>query len=213
MSSHFPITMGDTLPVLTSSLMDADGAAIDLTGATVTFRMRAMESATLKVNAAATVDAPATAGKVRYAWQVADTDTPGGFFAEWRITYAAGQLTVPNEAPIVVQNRARLEDLPAVDASVVLEIRARIGSASPPSDTDLMLSYETLGTVDKVVLGVLETRLSSLLSKPAKYTIEGDSSFDYSANLQALQREVAALRNETGSVGLSVGQLVKTWER
>ena len=97
------------------------------------------------------------------------------------------------------------------DAQLV-EIRNRIGT-SALTDAEIEALYDELGTVDKVVLHVLEGRLSSLISKPAKYTIEGDSSFDYSANLQALQQEVKALRDETGSVGLSVGQLVKTWNR
>ena len=41
MPSHFYIKENDTKPVLTAFLTDANDAAINLTGATVTFNMRA----------------------------------------------------------------------------------------------------------------------------------------------------------------------------
>lgn len=93
------------------------------------------------------------------------------------------------------------------------EVRQRIGSAEPPTDAELEEWWEDLQSVDKVVLRALEGRFSALLAKPAKYTIEGDSSFDYSANLAALQKEVQGLRDETGAGGLTVGRLEATWER
>lgn len=97
-------------------------------------------------------------------------------------------------------------------AAQLADIRNRIGT-SALTDEEIEALYDELGTVDKVVLHVLEGRLTALLASPAKKTIEGDSSFDWSANLAALQKEVKALRDETGAVGLSVGRLVKTWSR
>lgn len=94
--SDFTIKQSDTLPVLSATLKDAAGAAIDLTGATVTFRMRRRgRTGPLKIDAAATV-VSALAGTVQYAWASGDTDTPGSYDAEFRLTLPAGQETVPN---------------------------------------------------------------------------------------------------------------------
>lgn len=96
------VTADDTTPSVTATLTDATGAAIDLTGATVTFRMAAPGSDTLKVNAAATVTNP-TLGQVAYAWTAADTDTPGYYLARWRIVFSSGRIaSVPNAGYLVV---------------------------------------------------------------------------------------------------------------
>jgi hypothetical protein len=77
---------GDTAPNLDATLTDSAGAALNLTGAAVTFRMRARGSTTLKVNAAATV-VSAAAGTVRYDWLSADVDTDGTYDGEFLVTY------------------------------------------------------------------------------------------------------------------------------
>jgi hypothetical protein len=212
--SEFTLTAGDTLPPLTSTLTDGLGAPINLTTATVQLRMRRVDDSALVLSEPATID-DAEAGKVRYDWAEGDTDDPGLFFAEWRITYASGaRLTVPNELPIVVNNRVRLEDLPPITVAALRTIRDRVGSGQPPTDADLAAWLEEeSGDVDKVVLRALEGRWQAMLAKPGRYTIEGDSSFDYTKNLELMQKDLAALRSSTGGTGLSVGQLVRTWER
>jgi hypothetical protein len=85
--------VGDTLPVLRQTLRNDAGAALDLTGATVQFRMREPGQA-LKVNAAAAIlDAPN--GVVQYTWLSANTDTAGLFDAEWAVSYSSNVETVP----------------------------------------------------------------------------------------------------------------------
>ncbi len=210
--STFPLSQGDTLPILTSSLVDGAGEAIDLTTATVQFRMRATDGGALVIDSPASIVGVATLGNVSYSWQSGDTDTPGYYFAEWRVTYGGGGiLTVPNETPILIRTRARLEDLAAISAQDLRLIRDQIGDASPPSDADLAALLAELSTVDRVVLSIREQRFAAALVKPAKYAIEGDSSFDYSANLAAMQKELDGQRRAAS--GLATGQLVADWPR
>ena len=94
--ADFFIKQNDTTPILQATLKDADGNAVDLTGATVRFHM-ADAAFNSKVDAAGTVhDAPN--GVVRYEWQADDTDTAGEFIAEWEVTYADNEVeSFPSE--------------------------------------------------------------------------------------------------------------------
>lgn len=98
----FSIKKGDRLPKLRMALTDSSGAALDLTNASVVFRMKSQAGGALKVNAAADVVAPATGGIVEYAWGATDTDTAGAFDAEWVLAYAGGNRTVPTSGFVTV---------------------------------------------------------------------------------------------------------------
>jgi hypothetical protein len=77
-------------------LTDADGNPVDLSSATVKFRMQPITGGAVKVDADATVLA-GTGGTVTYTWGTANLDTPGVFLAEWQATYVGGTiLTFPN---------------------------------------------------------------------------------------------------------------------
>lgn len=98
----FYIKQNDTSPALGATLKDGDGNAVDLSGATVRFHMRARGATTAKVDAAATVTGAST-GEVSYAWIAADTDTAGKFQAEFEVTYADTTVeTFPNNGYITV---------------------------------------------------------------------------------------------------------------
>lgn len=92
MTDEFRIKKNDRLPRIRALLTDSAGAVLDLTGATVQFRMRARDGAALKVNAAGV---NVGAGIVEYAWATGNTDTPGIYDAEWVLTYAGQVRTVP----------------------------------------------------------------------------------------------------------------------
>lgn len=92
MDSHFQIKSGAQNPSLDATLTKGDGTAQDLTGATVTFSMKRKRTGAVKVNAGACtiVNAPGTDGKVKYAWQSADIDTPGVYYGSFKVTGLAG---------------------------------------------------------------------------------------------------------------------------
>jgi hypothetical protein len=105
--STFYTKKGNTAIAISTVLSDANGA-VSLSGATVRFKMRQWNTVTgpinplnepavpragtAKVDAAATPDPDQSAnkGKVTYAWQAADVDTPGLFACEWEVTFAGG---------------------------------------------------------------------------------------------------------------------------
>lgn len=76
--------VGDRDPSITQQIT-AGGSPVDLTGATVKFRMRKLGSATLKVDATAAVVAPLT-GDVSYTFAAADVDTAGFYQVWWEVT-------------------------------------------------------------------------------------------------------------------------------
>jgi hypothetical protein len=100
-AADFEIPKGRLLPILTATLTDAVGA-INLTGATVRFQMRAPGATTFKVDAAATV-VSAAAGQVSYSWTGADTDTPGLYVAWFEVTYSGPAPLNAPEPPMVIE--------------------------------------------------------------------------------------------------------------
>ncbi len=76
--------VGNLDPSVTETIT-SDGVAVNLTGATVKFKMRAVGSTTLKIDANAVI-VTALEGKVRYDWQAADVDTAGFYLVWWTVT-------------------------------------------------------------------------------------------------------------------------------
>ena len=93
---------GDRLPALRMQLVDASGAPIDLTGASVAFRMRSTSGSLVTLTGTASV-VDAASGTVQFAWGVGDTATVGGYIAEWACTFAGSTLTAPTNGYVTVQ--------------------------------------------------------------------------------------------------------------
>lgn len=90
------IWRNDLLPVLTVTAAYADGSPVDLsTASSPEFHMRAEGATSTKVNAAATIESPGTAGRLSYAWAGDDTDTAGRYLAEFEVELGGKKLTFP----------------------------------------------------------------------------------------------------------------------
>lgn len=89
MKAGVVIKRGDTQPAVQITCLGGDGQAVDLTGASARFLMKAEGASAPKVDRTADVH-DAAAGLVWYAWQQGDTDTAGQFQAEVEITFGDG---------------------------------------------------------------------------------------------------------------------------
>ena len=99
----FYIKQNDTSPSMLATLQDADAAAVNITGASIRFHMRAIGSTQVATDQAVVI-VDAEAGEVRYDWQAADTATVGSYQAEFEVTYGDGSIeTFPNDGYIRVQ--------------------------------------------------------------------------------------------------------------
>lgn len=88
MSADFQIGQGDTAPALTAQLTQ-NGTPVNLTGATVEFRMAPHGTKTTTVDGTATLT-DATNGKVSYPWKASDTATPGDYDFMFVVTFSDG---------------------------------------------------------------------------------------------------------------------------
>lgn len=85
----------DTAPDLQVDILDGNGAAVDVSGASIVFNMAA--GGVPKVASGAVTIVTAASGVVKYVWQAADTTTPGIYEGEFQVTFAGGKIeTYPN---------------------------------------------------------------------------------------------------------------------
>jgi hypothetical protein len=99
---------GDTGPPLRDRLLGADGAAQDLTGASVKFNLRSPTGAALVAHGACTIITPAT-GEVEYDLQPGDLAVAGLCSREYEATLSDGTvITFPNEGYGVLVVTAQL---------------------------------------------------------------------------------------------------------
>lgn len=92
---------GDVLVVPSTTLAHADGSAVNLTGATVTFQMFPTPGGTALVNAAATV-LNIGGGIVTYLGTTGDTALSGSFTGYFVVTAASGSTAYPSDGIDVV---------------------------------------------------------------------------------------------------------------
>jgi L-aminopeptidase/D-esterase-like protein len=81
------VKQGDTSPIIQNTLTDADGNAVDVTGATIRFHMFDRRTGEESIDAAGAI-VTATSGIVKYTWQAGDTATVGAYNYEWEVTYS-----------------------------------------------------------------------------------------------------------------------------
>lgn len=99
-------TQNDTYPAIVGVLQH-DGAAVDVTGASVRFHLRAPGAESAKVTGTGEVrDGPA--GEVAYQWVTGDLDTSGVFFGEFQVTYSDGNVETFPDEPLEIYVRPEL---------------------------------------------------------------------------------------------------------
>jgi hypothetical protein len=115
--SDFFIKVGDRFPVLVTTLKNADGSAMDLTGTKVKFFMRWPDRPDTPIigGDGSLVDNP-TGGKVKYEWKPGDTNRGGLYQGEWRVDYSDGRQTVPNNGFMEIRVMENI-DIPEVAAA------------------------------------------------------------------------------------------------
>lgn len=85
----FVIKDGATEPVLVAVLRDDSGNTIDLSGASVEFRMKAAGADSRKIDSPCLITDPSN-GEVTYEWVDGDTDVVDHFNAEFAVDYDGG---------------------------------------------------------------------------------------------------------------------------
>lgn len=85
----FEIKRGDTAPAITDTLKDSEGNVVDLTSAASLKFIMSDADGNEKVNASASFVSRSD-GTVLYNWSAGDTDTVGGYRAEWQVTWSDG---------------------------------------------------------------------------------------------------------------------------
>lgn len=116
--TDFSIKAGDTAPALTVALKDGTNP-LNLTAATVRFRMRPKTGGALTVDQPAAIVGNPLDGIVKYQWQTGDTAAPGLYEVEWPVTFGNGEKqTFPADGYMEVEVEAALtavvEALPAM---------------------------------------------------------------------------------------------------
>lgn len=99
----FRIKRNDRTKTLLVQAADGKGAYLDLTGATIVFSMRALDSVTLKVNRQAATIVDAATGQMEYQWAAADVNASGFYAGEFEVTQGGKTLTLPEDGYIRIE--------------------------------------------------------------------------------------------------------------
>ncbi len=134
---------GNRLPTLDYTFT-VDTGAFDLTGSTVTFSMRTVNSSRLKVNAASVSIVDALAGGVSYLWAAVDVDTVGEYDAWLTYNYLGKTQDTPEFGVVVAEHApASIEIVYPVDASGLTHI-VQGDAYQAASNRQLVYEVETM---------------------------------------------------------------------
>jgi hypothetical protein len=139
MSADWVLKQGDVAPILTDTLTYSNGQPVNLTGATLTFIMRALSSSTpIALTGIAAITVPLT-GKVSYTPTVGDTANAGMYMANWHVIFPSGEsMTWPTEgymSVLIEENLttaggAQIVGLPEVKDALGLPANDRVHDAT-----------------------------------------------------------------------------------
>ena len=78
-----------------------------------------------------------------------------------------------------------------LNANQLAWLRDEVGDS--PETSELNEMFDRLGSVRDVAIAVLRRRRANLLASPLSTTLQGVASVNYSENVKALERRIAAL--------------------
>lgn len=102
------LSKNDLQPYYAATVKNADGTAVNLTGAAIVCTMKPEGGSTPKITRQSTGISitDAVNGQFEYRWQTGDTDTAGAYNIEFEVTpQTGGKFTLPNpgEGPAQVE--------------------------------------------------------------------------------------------------------------
>jgi hypothetical protein len=89
-------------------------------------------------------------------------------------------------------------------------VRSHVGQTTPPSDDDLRVIYDRLGSPEATALEVLRGRLADMLANPARFTVDGDYTSDHAANIKGLTVKIAELESAVQRIEDPTAGMVST---
>ena len=102
MTATYYYKTGDRLPTMRHTLRDGDDAPINLTGATVTLRMKRDGAAGLVLTDVAVTVIDAVNGIVDYAWGPNDLALAGRYLVTYGASIAGLPMTIPGQGTAIV---------------------------------------------------------------------------------------------------------------
>ena len=90
-TSAFPVYTGDTHDGLACTWQRDDGTAVDITGATITFRWKKPDGTTVNGNGTVTVT-NAASGQFTYAWGTIEQALAGNCLFQWKGVWGDGTI-------------------------------------------------------------------------------------------------------------------------
>lgn len=179
MSDVFYVKEGSTSPSITATLTDPDNAPVDLTGATITFRMVGPDI----VTGTASIDGAPADGNVVYDWAAGDLDTWGGYALEWVVVQGGNTDIFPGAGYNYV------DVVPAVTTDIggvctIVDVRRNLGRDL--TDAETMRAITLIGEVT----ALLQRRLNRIF---APTTITETHRIDSRGTLQLFKGPVIAV--------------------
>jgi len=114
MTDEIVMKKGDNLPIRELELQEKDSngdrVPIDLTGSSIKFYVYDNQTGQLLIDEGNVTITDSVNGLIEYEWQTGDTQETGVHKGEFVVTYADGELTVPNDGFIPVKIVEDLQD-------------------------------------------------------------------------------------------------------
>lgn len=151
--ADFYIGQGDTASTLLVTLRDANGNAVDITGASVHIDVTPIHGGTKIVDAAATI-VSAVNGQVSYTFTAPQTAAAGDFLATFTVTFSGGAVeSFPNAGYYLVTINPDAPTTAQVYASVE-ELKKTLSlTGTTYADQDVLLALQSASTAIEVQCG------------------------------------------------------------